>query len=71
MNPVKRLLHAAIVPVLILLYVGSASGDAGVESYRGFYVYGGEARTFQPCGSEKVYWVRAAEAISNRLRSAH
>ncbi len=28
-----------------------------VRSYSGLYVWGHEVNTFQPCGSEKVYWV--------------
>lgn len=32
------------------------SGDTK-QTHRGFYVYGAERNTFQPCGSEDRYWV--------------
>jgi heat shock protein HslJ len=44
---------------------------AQTEAYRGFYVFGHEVRTFQPCGSEQVYWVKAEPDISKRLREEH
>ena len=46
-------------------------GGAGAQRYQGYYVFGHEVRTFQPCGSEQVYWVRAEETISKKLRTAH
>jgi len=44
---------------------------AQTEEYRGFYIFGHKVRTFQPCGSEKVYWVKAEPDISKRLREEH
>ena len=34
-------------------------------------MFGHEVRTFQPCGSDTVYWVSADEAISKQLREEH
>jgi heat shock protein HslJ len=70
MQKIKHLFWL-FLPLLTGILVSSVFGSDTVEAYRGFYVFSAEARTFQPCGSEKVYWVRASEAISNRLRSEH
>ena len=40
-------------------------------NFSGHYVFGHEVRTFQPCNTDKVYWVKADEAVSRRLREAH
>jgi len=45
--------------------------NAKTEAYRGFYIFGHEVRTFQPCGSNKVYWVKAEPGISKKLREEH
>jgi len=34
-------------------------------------MFGHEVRTFQPCNSDRVYWVRAGEDTARRLRTAH
>jgi hypothetical protein len=37
----------------------------------GLYVYGHEVRTFQPCGSHRIFWVQGAERILTALRESH
>jgi heat shock protein HslJ len=71
MNTGKIFTPIAVIPFLIIFLAGLASGAAQAESYRGFYVFGHEVRSFQPCGSETVYWVRADEEISKQLQDTH
>jgi hypothetical protein len=59
----QRVPEAGILPV-------AAAGGAG-EPLRGFYVFGHEVRTLQPCGSEAVHWIRADEPVRDRLREAY
>jgi heat shock protein HslJ len=69
----KRIKHALLTVLIFLpaitLFTPVSGGQ--VESYRGFYVFGHEVRTFQPCGSEEVYWVRAEAELAKRLRDEH
>jgi putative lipoprotein len=51
--------------------LASYSCQTSYRQHRGFYVFGHEVRTFQPCGSRDVYWVRASNEISRRLRDEH
>ena len=37
------------------------------EYHEGYYIYGHEANTFQPCGSEKIYWVVGADEVVGEL----
>ena len=60
-----------IVILTIIVLIPSAARLAQADSFRGFYVFGHEVRTFKPCGSEKVYWVKAEPDISKRLREVH
>ena len=39
--------------------------------YSGHYVHGGEVETFQPCGSEKTYWIRGSIKVLGELRESH
>jgi hypothetical protein len=55
--------EAGILPV-------AAAGGAN-EPLRGFYVFGHEVRTLQPCGSEAVHWIRADEPVRDRLRESY
>jgi heat shock protein HslJ len=55
----------------VVMFVTAAHGKTQPESYRGFYVFGHEVRTFQPCGSDTVYWVRADQAVAKQLRDTH
>jgi len=68
-----REFFSTIVAILILSIIipWSTSGGVLTESYRGFYVFGPEVRTFQPCGSKQVYWVKADQQISQQLRAEH
>lgn len=42
-----------------------------VASERGAYVFGHEVRSFQPCGGQQVFWVKADEAVNQELRARH
>ena len=43
-----------------------------IADVAGAYVFGHEVRSFQPCGSSKIYWVRAAKPeVSASLRERH
>lgn len=43
-----------------------------IAEVAGAYVFGHEVRSFQPCGSPKIYWVRSAHAeTSASLRKYH
>ena len=69
---IKTTLVGGIVTVLLVdLLVALAFCRAQAESYRGFYVFAHEVRTFQPCGSDQVYWVKADQKISQQLREEH
>lgn len=59
-----------------LVLLGILAGFAGAcgdspHAYNGHYVYGGEVETFQPCGSDRVYWVRGPVKILGELRESH
>ena len=51
--------NSGLYLLLIALPVSAAECD---QVWRGMYVYGAEVETFQPCGSEKAYWVSYAWA---------
>lgn len=60
--------------VMAFLLVGgapAASPAGAAEPLRGLYVFGHEVRTFQPCGSEAVFWIRASGEVLARLREEH
>jgi hypothetical protein len=59
--------------ILASAFMSVAGAQTKTESgnFCGHYVFGHEVRTFQPCNTEKVYWVKADEAVSQRLRKAH
>jgi hypothetical protein len=61
----RGLLVIAVLAGLLLSCGGSP------RSYRGHYVYGAEVETFEPCGSSRVYWVRAPIKILGELRASH
>ena len=66
----KRYSTFVLIPLTLLL-IAAGKSPAKIEKYCGHYVFGHEVRTFQPCSADKVYWVKADEAISQRLRKAH
>ncbi len=41
------------------------------NNLEGYYVFGHEANTFQPCNSKKVYWVIASDDIYKSLESQY
>ena len=56
---------------LVLLVISVAACDGSPRRYSGHYVHGGEVETFQPCGSERVYWVRGSIKLLGELRESH
>ena len=76
MNVKRKILNrnTGLMSVALILWMSVSIntyvyGGAESQRYQGYYVFGHEVRTFQPCGSDKVYWVRADASISNRLRA--
>ncbi len=47
-----------------------AQGQAD-SARAGLYVWGAEVETFQPCGSDSVYWVLSSPAVLQQLRKMH
>ncbi|MBV1776841.1 hypothetical protein KSF73_14080 [Burkholderiaceae bacterium DAT-1] len=45
-----------IAPALLCL---AATWSVSAQSLQGLYRYGAEEESFQPCGSRKVYWIKA------------
>ena len=68
-----REVFATIIAILILSVIipWSTSGGDLTENYRGFYVFGHEVRTFQPCGSEKLYWVKTDQKLLQQMRETY
>jgi hypothetical protein len=60
------LLAGVVAPVLL-----AASPAVAAEPLQGFYEFGHEVRSLQPCGSEAVFWIRASGEVLARLREAH
>lgn len=71
MNKGKACYPIAVILLTMIFFKLPTFGQVQAESYRGFYVFGHEVRTFQPCGSEKIYWVKAAPDLSEKLRKEH
>jgi heat shock protein HslJ len=71
MKGTHRILLAARVFLVALLLSAPSVVGAQAESHRGFYVFGHEVRTFQPCGSDTVYWVKAEADGPQRLREQY
>ncbi len=60
--------------LLIVFQLFLAAGVNGANDARvaGAYVFGHEVRSFQPCGSSRLYWVKAANSeLAARLRRHH
>jgi heat shock protein HslJ len=64
-------LLSGVIFLASIAFFAPAASLARAESYRGFYAFGHEVRTFQPCGSEHVYWVSAEAELAKRLRDEH
>ena len=60
-----------LILAFAVMSVVGAQANTDSENFYGHYVFGHEVRTFQPCNTDKVYWVKADETISQRLREAH
>jgi heat shock protein HslJ len=70
-NRNTRLMGIALILWMSVYVNTSVYGGAETQRYRGYYVFGHEVRSFQPCGSDQVYWVSADGAIWQKLRSEH
>ena len=53
----------------VLLAAGAHGADFGPVA--GAYVFGHEVRSFQPCGSSKLYWVKPDDAELGALLRKH
>jgi heat shock protein HslJ len=71
MSADRRFALSALVFFCALFFWAPIVGAAQAEVHRGYYVFGHEVRTFQPCGSDTVFWVKAEADISKQLREAH
>lgn len=67
----RRFALSALIFLCALSFCAPIVDAAQAGVHRGFYVFGHEVRTFQPCGSDTVYWVKAEPDISKRLREEH
>ena len=56
---------------LVFLPIAAAKSPVKFEKYRGHYVFGHEVRTFQPCSSTRIYWVKAEKDLDGRSRETH
>ena len=55
---------------LTVLLLTGAGTLAGAEM-RGLLVFGHEARSLQPCGDDRVFWVQAPAVLRQRLETAY
>lgn len=61
MAPVRR---RTLVFMFLLV---ASTGAADDRSFEGRYIHSAIANTFQPCGSQSVYWVNTSSAVQTRL----
>jgi hypothetical protein len=61
---------AMTVLVLAFSVFGCTTGS-GKDSVPGHYTWGHEVNTFQPCSTDKVYWVSAAGPTMEGLKRSH
>ena len=71
MNGRRRIVFLALFVFCTAAVWAPTADSAPVETHRGYYVFGHEVRTFQPCGSDRVLWVKAEQQISQQLREQH
>lgn len=71
MDGSRRNAKFVLVILCASLLLNPQVSDAEAERHRGYYIFGHEVRTFQPCGSDTVFWVKAEADISKQLREAH
>jgi hypothetical protein len=45
--------------------------DQNDSAFHGDYILGHEVHSFQPCGSEKVYWIKTSPEIQKELVDYH
>ncbi len=56
---------------LIAIALAAACAHQLSPIARGRYVFGGEVRSFQPCGDANEYWVVTSDSNRMRLRTLH
>ena len=56
--------------VLCLFTLAACSGQ-GASDFLGRYIWGHEVRSFQPCDSKQVFWVKTSPDIQKELTSFH
>ncbi len=64
----KKVLYLLIFPYLFLVIQSCHSSEKNtlgnnLKTMKGYYIYGVEVSSFQPCGSKKVYWVVGTNEI--------
>ncbi|HEY5602938.1 MAG TPA: hypothetical protein VIM41_07520 [Gammaproteobacteria bacterium] len=73
----KLFLNYLIVFALMFLQACDSSANSknqtngGTQTLKGYYIYGHEANTFQPCGQKLVYWVNASNEMLERLEKGN
>ena len=71
MNGSSRLALSALLFLCTAAVWTPTADSAPAETHRGYYVFGHEVRTFQPCGSDRIFWVKTDQQISQQLREQH
>jgi len=57
-------------PLIVFALVAACTHELSPTA-RGRYVFGGEVRSFQPCGDANEYWVVTSDSNRIRLRTLH
>jgi hypothetical protein len=66
MNSINTIVITAIAVVSL-----TACTEQPGNSYQGLYTWGHEVRSFQPCGSRQVYWVKTSPELQQELADYH
>lgn len=70
----KPLAIAVLLFLLNLLQACDNSANSGITGtsaqavHKGFYIYGHEVNSFQPCAQELVYWVNGSNELLEQLQ---
>ena len=65
-----KISRLSILFIAACLAACTVSGQNESE-FHGHYTWGHEVRNFQPCGSDKVYWVKSSTEIQKELIDYH
>jgi hypothetical protein len=63
--------HIMTGVALVAVIAAVSYGGSTSETHQGIYTWGPEIHTFHPCGSEKQYWVRTTQELTDQLSAAH